>query len=188
MLCVGCTSRVASPLCLVCRSHLRPGPEFVAGELVVSAGYHHRTLARRLVHRLKYQGALHAADTLAEAMVGRLPPGATALVPVPRAIVRRVRFGVDPAVALAARLAVLSGLPVVAALRPALWWPRHAVRRRDQRVAARFTAVDPAPAGAVLIDDVATSGATLGAARRSLLRAGLGDLRRAVTATSPGPH
>jgi len=38
----------------------------------------------------------------------------------------------------------------------------------------------------VFIDDVVTSGTTVQAARRALIRAGLGDVVAAVTATSPG--
>jgi predicted amidophosphoribosyltransferase len=187
MVCIACAARLDWPLCMSCRLSLRQGPEFlIGGEISVRAAFHHQTTARRLVHRLKYEGLVAAGEVLAEAMAAQVPPHARALIPVPRALVRRVRFGVDPAEQLARLLSGAVGLPVVSALRPAPWWPRHATRRRTERRPAGFIAVRSVPRAAVFVDDVVTSGATIEAARRALVSAGMRDVRSAVAATSPG--
>jgi predicted amidophosphoribosyltransferase len=187
MICIGCAARFESPLCVGCRAGLREGPQFVLdGAVLVTAGLHHHGVARRIVHRLKYDGLGVAADVLAVAMATRLPAATTALVPLPRALVRRLRFGIDPSAELARAVHRISGVPVVAALRPALYWPRHATRSPSGRAPARFVAVAHVPPGAVLIDDVVTSGATVRAARDALIRAGMDGVHAVVAATSPG--
>lgn len=148
--------------------------------VVVESAHHHHGVARALVHRLKYEGVIDAAVPLAEAMAGSLPADATAVVPVPRAVGRRIRYGVDPAQVLAELVAAHRGIPLVAALRPGLWWARHAVRRPDRRLDPKFGLRLAPPAGAVLVDDVVTSGATIGAA------AAVTGLSRALTATGAG--
>jgi predicted amidophosphoribosyltransferase len=187
MICIGCAARFESPVCAGCRAALREGPQFVLdGEVLVTAAFHHHGVARRIVHRLKYTGIPAAAEVLAAAMASRLPASATALVPLPRAFVRRLRFGIDPSVELAGAIAQIAGLTVVSALRPAMYWQRHATRVPSGRAPARFVVAGAVPAGAVLIDDVVTSGATVRAARSAIRRAGAGDVRAVLAATSPG--
>ncbi len=156
----------------------------------MAAAFRHEGSARRLVHRLKYRGLEPAAALLAAGMVERVPDVAEALVPVPRARLRRRQLGVDPAVRLAVALGRLTDLPVTAALGAAWWWPRHAGRDRAARRPAAgvfgtpgrpsFTSRSPWPQGAVLVDDVLTTGATLVAA------AAAGPVAGAVTATAAG--
>ena len=56
----------------------------VAGLLVRSA-FSHEGAARSLVHRLKYEAVLMAADVMVEfGLMDLLPKGAIGLVPVPR--------------------------------------------------------------------------------------------------------
>lgn len=180
--CVACGSTWGSPLCVRCVASLAQGPEFgTPGGVLVWAGLRHRGTARILVHRLKYDGLVRAADIMAAAMAPRVPPSATALVPVPRATVRRWSHGIDPARILAAQVSRRTGLPLVEALRPAMWWPRHAARGDAARSRARFRAVATPESGWVLVDDVATSGATLDAASVALG----GVVRLALVATSP---
>jgi predicted amidophosphoribosyltransferase len=131
-----------------------------AGFRIYSA-FRHEGTARRLVHLLKYQAITAAADLLAAEMVDRLPPSTAALIPVPRAWIRRARHGVDPAVELAVRLGDRVDVPVVRALRARLWWPAHAGSDRAARRSPGFFRVTSAPTGAVLVDDVATTGLTL---------------------------
>ena len=121
-----------------------------------------------------------AAALLAVGMAEVLPPWTEALVPVPRAVVRRWTYGVDPAATLSRAISRLTGLPVVAALRPVWWWSQHAGRPVAGRSSAAFRAGLAAPEGALLVDDVVTSGGTLAAAAVALGRPNLG----AVTATS----
>jgi hypothetical protein len=108
-----------------------------------------------------------------------LPPGTTCLVPVPRARVRLWRYGVDPALELARALGRFTGLPVKRALAAAWWHRRRAGVSGAARGVPRFRACTAVPAGAVLVDDVVTTGATLGSAA-----AALGGPRPAVTATA----
>jgi len=151
------------------------------GRLLVTAALHHHGAARQLVHRLKYGGFRDAGRLLAAAIVPRLPPAVTALVPVPRAVSRRLRHGIDPATYLADEISRLTGIPTIHCLRSALWWPRHATQPPGERHAVRFRVTRAAPGGAVLVDDVVTTGATLAAAQRALP-----NLTLAVAATSPG--
>ncbi|NNF68313.1 MAG: hypothetical protein HKN01_00965 [Acidimicrobiia bacterium] len=171
MPCLACgTWSGREPVCSRCAGSLRPAPDRrVAGGLLARAGYAHEGAARRLVHRLKYTGQTGVARLLAEAMAPLVPPAAEAVVPIPRSRIRHWRYGVDPAADLAAELGRICGIPVVDALRPALWWPRHAAAGRSQRRSPVFGVVTRSIDGrVVLVDDVVTTGATAMAAARLL--------------------
>jgi len=131
------------------------------------------------VHRLKYEGLVEAALLLAGPMAARLPSGTALLVPVPRVRWRRLRYGIDPAVVLAAALGRHTGLPVGDVLVPSWFGPVHAGRRRERRRPPRFGRRGSVGPGAVLVDDVVTTGVTLTEAANVLSGRVLG----AVTAT-----
>lgn len=118
-----------------------------------------------------------AADVLADSMLD-LVAGATAVVPIPRIVVRRQRYGIDPGLAIAMALARRTGIPLVAALKPTIWGPKHAGLGRDARVRPRYRLGCAVPDGAILVDDVVTTGVTISAASEVC------GLHRAVTATS----
>lgn len=145
--------------------------------VLVRAAFDHVGVARDLVHRLKYEGSAAVADVLAASVAPLVPDGTRALIPVPRVIARRWRYGVDPALELALAVARRASLRVVRALSPMLWTPRRAGPAGASRGAPRFTVVSPVPAGSVLVDDVVTTGTTLAAA------AGATGVRLAVAAT-----
>ncbi len=147
--------------------------------MLVHSPFLHTGTARRLVHRLKYAADPSAALLLAGPMAEVLPAGAAVLVPVPRAYLRRWRYGVDPALELARAVGRVSGLPVFQALAPGWWHQRRAGSGSANRGTPRFRARVAAKAGMVLVDDVVTTGVTLGAAAEALDRA-----RLAVTATT----
>ena len=94
-------------------------------------------------------------------MAERLPVAATSLVPVPRVLSRRVAYGIDQTAVLASVISEISGLPVVAALAAPVWTRRSAGKGRSERRIPRFERRTAVSQGAVLIDDVCTTGATL---------------------------
>lgn len=180
--CLACAARAAvgGPFCPLCAAGFTAGGvrRLDAGVLVHSP-FLHRGTARLLVHRLKYGAHPAAARALAGPMAQVLPAAAALLVPVPRARLRQWRYGVDPALELARAVGRVSGLPVVRALVPGWWHRRRAGPGGASRGTPRFRARAAVPAGAVLVDDVITTGATLGAAATAL-----GVVRLAVTATT----
>lgn len=161
---------------------LQPGRQIMLDGLFVASAYLHIGVARSLVHRMKYEGSRSAAAVLATAMTRLVPSGTTGLVPVPRARARVWRFGVDPAALLATLVSADTGIPVVRRLRSGLWWSSHSrgslVAAGAVRMRAAADHLDP---GWVLVDDVATSGATLRAAADALG----GAVTRALVATVP---
>ncbi len=179
--CAGCgPTGPANRLCADCRRGLVPAsPRALPSGVLVRGAWRHTGAARSLVLALKYRAMPGAATLLATGMVARLPAGAQVLVPVPRARLRVWRHGVDPARELAAALGRVAGVPTMPALVAAWWWPPHAGRDRSARDPPRFVARHGV-AGAVLVDDVLTTGATLEAAARAIGPGVIG----AVTATA----
>lgn len=179
MPCISC-ARPFGPICERCRRRLRSAPDRVLGDVVVTAAWKHSGPARSLVHRLKYDGVI-AAATVAAAEV-QLPAGAAVLVPVPRVMVRVVAHGLDSADAFASVLGRSVGLPVIRCLSAPVWSPRRA-GRSVRPAPPRFRLPGDRPSGAVVVDDVVTSGATIEAA------AALVGARWAVAITlAPGPN
>ena len=180
--CLACARRnaVGGPLCRECAAGFtRGGARRLPGGILVHSAFAHQGTARLLVHRLKYGAQPAAAALLAVPMARELPSGAAALVPVPRARLRLWRYGVDPALELARAIGRVSGLPVTRVLSPSWWHRRRAGAGGVARGVPRFRARAAVPAGAVLVDDVVTTGSTLAAAA-----AALGRALPAVTATA----
>lgn len=169
MFCLACTAWSTDRMCRRCDSMVRRAPATLVGNgLLVRAAYTHEGPARQLVHALKYRAVAAAAMPLARAMADQLPTSATCLVPVPRARARAIRYGVDPAAVLAAAVSGLGGIPVRSALSAPWWWPRHAGATRGERASVRFRQRLGVPPGAILVDDVVTTGATVTAASQAL--------------------
>lgn len=145
---------------------MRPAPErLLDGRLRVIAPFEHEGAARSLMHLLKYRGLTGYAQLVAEMLAERLPE--VPLVPVPRAISRRVRYGVDPALVIARAISVRSGQPVVRALAA----PLHSRRRAggDHSLAPGPFRLRRRPSSPVIaVDDVVTTGSTLSAAVAAL--------------------
>ena len=127
----------------------------------MAPAYRHVGAAARLVHNLKYRRCRGSARVLGSAMASQVPHDATCIVPVPRSIVRRIRHGVDQTSMLAAVVSDELGIPVVAAYRAPVWWRRRAGLGRRRRTRIAFRIRRPLPRGAVLIDDVITTGSTI---------------------------
>jgi ComF family protein len=131
-----------------------------------------------------------AAQMAACAPAGFLEPPA-ALVPVPLHPRRRRRRGYNQAERLAAALSRRTGLAVADVLCRQGPAGRQVGQGREERLAgiAGSIAMRPRavpPAAAVLVDDVATTGATLSACAATLHDAGSRSVRAVTYARTPG--
>ena len=132
-------------------------------------------IARDLVVALKFGARLPLARRAAAVIAERAPAGLLegVIVPVPPAPARRRRRGFDAAERIAAALSVETGLPLGLCLRRSQG-RRQVGRPRSERLAAppQVRLAAPPPAAAVLVDDVVTTGATIGACARALRSGG----------------
>lgn len=132
---------------------------------------------RRAVHALKYDGWWRVTDVLAQVMTGLEPLArGIILVPVPLAPKRLAQRGYNQAERLAAALGRRTGLAVAdAALARRRETPTQTALTPEGRrvnVAGAFTGGGVAGRTVVLVDDVLTTGATLGACAEALVAAG----------------
>jgi ComF family protein len=140
-------------------------------------------VARRAVAALKLQGAVAVTRIMAAELASRAPPGFLrgSLVPVPAHHRRRRRHGFNQAKAIAVALGHQTGLCVSDPLEregrapPQVGLPRSA-RLLNAGGSVRVRRGAAAPAGAVLVDDVYTTGATLDACARALRAAGSSEV------------
>lgn len=134
--------------------------------------------ARRAVIEAKFRGVSALLEPLGRA-AARMAPASwdvDAVTAVPLHGARRRRRGFDQAAVLAEAVADELGVP----LRDGLLRRNRAtgaqtalgVDRRRRNMAGAFEARGSAPASVLLVDDVATTGATLSVAARALLDAG----------------
>jgi ComF family protein len=193
-LCWGCggVARLREPLCGGCRRLLRRlGPEPVTLSGVrVWAPVAYAGPARDLVRALKFRGATAVAEAMAAQIAANAPAGLLggadgggvgagasrpALVPVPLHPRRLRRRGYNQAALLAEALARRSGLEVVECLRRGGSAATQVGRNRVERRLGPAGGIElrgGAPTRAVLVDDVATTGATLAACAAALGRDG----------------
>lgn len=149
-----------------------------------------------LLRRFKFQHDLAAGRVLARQALERLDPwpgwrGVSCVVPMPLHADRLGRRGYNQALELARPWARAKHLP----LQPELLQRRRATmpqteldaaaRRRNVRGA--FAASDCKGATVLLVDDVMTTGASVGEAARALVRAGAAEVRVLVAARAPEP-
>jgi ComF family protein len=185
--CAGCDAPEAW-LCLACREACDP----VRSGRIHAAGVFAGPL-RRALHRFKYEGerglAAELGALVADRVAADLARGVVLDVIVPAVLHRdRARLrGYDQAALLAAEVARSVTLPLrtplrrVRVSRPQVELDRAA---RSENVRGAFIAEAAALRGlrVALVDDVATTGATLAAASGALRAAGARDVRAYVVA------
>ena len=128
------------------------------------------------------RGALVVASAPRELMRG-------ALVPVPLDPARLRRRGFNQAALLAGAIARRTGLRVADCLERRGAGPRQVGRGREARLAGpagSIAARPPAPGRVVLVDDVVTTGATLGACAGAVQAAGANEVAGIAFARTPG--
>jgi ComF family protein len=177
-------------LCAGCRAELQPLRELQGVQTALA----YRGSAERLIVRHKFERRRDALRVLLEPLLARtaeLPAGP--LVPIPRHPARIRALGCDPVHELARALARRSGRPlldrVLTRARPTPPQTGLSPRERGRNVRGSFAAAAPALSGmhVLLLDDVTTTGATLGEAARVLERcAGARVTRLALAGTPAG--
>lgn len=177
-------SNHAPAICAACRTH---PPE--TDSVIAAALFAHPV--RECIHALKYEGQRRHAALLAElshAAFARVPP-CDAVVPVPLHLARERARGFNQAALIARHLARPAGLPVMHQwLRRTRDTPQQVGQDRAARQAnvhGAFACPDPAAvrgAHLLLMDDVATTGATLDTCALALRAAGAASVHAFVVA------
>lgn len=191
--CPGC-GRAAEPICPTCERGLRPAhpaPPPVGVDRW-AAPFAYEGAARELVARAKYRHARSALPWLATAMADTAQLRNLAAVDVvswpPTTRARRRDRGFDPAEALARLVAARLDRPPAGLLRRTggeAQTGRPSLERR--RGGPGFAAAAGVPALVLLVDDVATTGATLRAAALALRAAGARSVIALTAARTPKP-
>jgi ComF family protein len=175
--CGRCGSRLDSGgHCRLCQA-IHPALEFIRSTCWFTG------CAPELVHQLKYAGRKDIAPLLAELTVAAgianaLPALPDLVVAVPLHWKRRIRRGFNQSELIAKELAGMTGLelagPTVVRVRPTATQTRLSPEQRRENVAGAFDcrgeSVDRRTV--LVVDDVMTTGATLGEVARSLVAAG----------------
>jgi ComF family protein len=197
--CAACGVLAEDPLCRACAISLvelgdacercaEPGPalcarcrrEPLAVDRIVSPWRFGGALAIA-IRRMKFAGAMHVARTVAPLWAPLLAAAVAQtdgmVVPVPLHWRRRLRRGFDQTWLLARHACALAGVaqPVHALRRLHAGPPQSTLpaRERAANVDGGFAAcIDLTGRAVILVDDVATTGATLGAAASALRDAG----------------
>jgi ComF family protein len=195
-LCWSCSglARRGEALCGACRAslHRLAAEPALASGVRVWAPVAYSGPARDLVRALKFRGAVRLADAMAAQIVANVPPGFVedrTAVPVPLHARRLRSRGYNQAAAIAEALSERAGLPVLPCLVRSGPSITQVGRDRAERRAGPAGSIHVdgvAPDRVLLVDDVVTTGATLGACRDTLIARGVLDVAAVCFARTIG--
>jgi ComF family protein len=193
MACPGCGRR-AEPVCPSCAGRLAAPPPAPPpfGVDAWAAAFAYDGVARELGARVKYRGAHAAVSWLAARMADAAARAALvdrvdAVTWAPTTATRRRTRGFDHAELLARPLSRAFGLPARSLLHRMPGPPQTGLHAADRRRGPAFAARGTMPAAVLLVDDVATTGATLAAAAGALRDGGAARVVAVTAARTPRP-
>lgn len=177
--CVNC-GRVGASICEMCWEKTvfpPPRPPQIEGLEAIVALAAHRGAVREALHGLKYENLREVAYPLAERLALRIEWTFDAIIPVPLHYARLKERGYNQANLLAQALALHMNCPVLTdhlvkhkATISQVGLDAEARRANVQDV---FEVRGQLPTQILLIDDVCTTGSTLGSAAQALRQAGV---------------
>ena len=191
--CAGC-GRPPDALCAECTAGLRPPPPAVppAGLDWWVAAFAYDGAGREVVARVKYRGTRGALPWISRAVAAAVRydgPGTDGIhvVTWPPTTTGRIRArGFDPAAVLARLVARELDLPAAPLLQRVGGPAQTGRTRRERHAGPSFACPDVlAGLGVLLVDDVATTGATLAAAAGTLRLAGAEAVMAATAGRTP---
>lgn len=187
--CAGCNARAAG-LCARCRATVRPAPEVPPPPGVDwwVAAFAYEGAAREAIARAKYRHQRAVLSWLATCIAGAAPctRDIDVVTWVPASAPRARDNGVDHGEVLARRVARRCDLPVRRLLVREGRWAQTGLPARERHAGPRLaTAVALVPRRILVVDDVATTGATAAASARALRRAGAETVAFATAARTP---
>jgi predicted amidophosphoribosyltransferase len=183
--CAGC-NQPGDLLCSRCRFSLAAAPAQLTSDRV-RAALPFDGVARRVVLAMKYRNRRRVSRELGRLMVRRLRPGRVDVVTWAPTSGARVRArGYDQAELLARAVARELGVPCRRLLYRTHGEAQTGRSRRERMRGPSFRARPSGrPLSVLLVDDVVTTGATLGAAKAALLAAGVDRVQCIAAAATP---
>jgi len=180
------------PCCARCRAALTPPPAAPPPPGIDwwVAAFAYAGVARELVARAKYRNARASFAWLGAAIAELVPRACEREIVtwIPASRARRLGSGVDHGELLARAVARELSLPVQALLHRAPGAPQTGAPRAERRRGPGLRTIVPVGGQKVLVvDDVATTGASLAAAAIALRTAGAQSVAAATATRTPAP-
>lgn len=192
--CAGCGGRIAggAPLCRRCAATLTPAPRVAPPDEIDAwaAPFAYAGAARELVARIKYRNARAVIPWLARRMAESAASAgidASAVTWAPTTPERRRTRGFDPAELLARAVARRLRRPAISLLTRLPGPPQTGLPAAARRAGPHFSTRRAVPSSVILVDDIATTGATLAAAAAAMRTGGASRVFALTAARTPRP-